>query len=164
MTIEWKGFRQEEFLPLQLSSKKDFEVIDNRHKKVDVSEIISFSKMPGVAVFREGNLIQNIPAGVNRTNAARSSELVITSTPPDWDILAGLISTALPDKVLVYDLDPLEGSIQTAVTILAGLVKFAIRERMVSPTSQSWQFNARKQKCLSAWVWISFLRGGTSRQ
>ncbi len=129
VTIEWKGFRQEEFLPLQLSSKKDFEVIDCRHKKVDVSEIISLSRMLGVAVFREGDLIQKIPAGVDRTHTAKSSELVITSPPPDWDILAGLISTALPEKVQVYDLDSLDGSLQTAVTILAGLVKYAIQRK-----------------------------------
>ena len=129
VTIEWKGFRQEEFLPLQLSSKKVFEIVDCRTEKVDISEINSFSKIPGVAVFREGGLLQQIPAGVDRTHTAKSSELVITSTPPDWDILAGLISTALPDKVLVYDLDSLDGSLQTDVTKLAGLVKFAIQSK-----------------------------------
>ena len=129
VTIEWKGFRQEDFLPLQLSSKNEFEVVDSRQRKVDISEIIDLSQIPGVAVFREGVLIQQIPVGVDRRHAAKVNELVITSSPPDWDILAGLITTALPEKVHVYDLAPPEGSLQTAVAKLAGLVKYAIQRK-----------------------------------
>jgi len=127
LSIEWMGFRQEEITPLHLTTKKDLEVIDNRRKRVAVSEINLYAQNPGVAIFREGTLMQLIPKGVDRRTIEKSRELVITNTPPDWEILAGLIASVLPEKVLVYDLDPLEGSMQNTITRLAGLLKFAIR-------------------------------------
>jgi hypothetical protein len=107
--------------------KKDLEVIDYRRKREDVFEINLYAKKPGVAVFREGTLMQSIPTGVDRKTIEKSRELVITNIPPDWEILAGLIATVHPEKVLVYDLEPLDGSLQNTITRLAGLLKFAIR-------------------------------------
>jgi hypothetical protein len=126
LTIEWMGFRQEETTPLILKTKKDLEVVDKRLDKVDLSEINLYAKRSGVAVFREGILLQLVPSGIDRRNTAKSKELVITTIPPDLEILAALIATVRPERVLVYDLDPHDGSLQTTITRLMGLLKFAI--------------------------------------
>lgn len=129
ITLEWVGFKQEAGSAVLQPPKPSLQIMDRRTDAAPEEEILALSQKPGVSVFREGPMIPRIPQGIDRRSAKNTTDLVIASIPPSWEVLDTLIQNTSPERIVVYGKGQVEESIIALIQRVAGLVKYALRTK-----------------------------------
>jgi single-stranded-DNA-specific exonuclease len=126
--IEWLHARALEPEAAEVESAPAIEVLDCRAASHPEALLQEFLSGGDVQVWAEGQA----PAAIaprSRLELAPGRRLAIWTSPPGPRELQAVLEAVQPDKVLLFVQDPDMDDDQAFLTRLAGLVKFALRDR-----------------------------------
>lgn len=128
ISAEWVAFRHSERGLVEITERK-FEILDFRNEPYLLKILENLQREePDLQIWGEGPIPEKIKA-VDRNTLTRSSALAIWTAPPSQFIFEAVIRRVKPSKVFLFDVRPEGVNEKRLMERIAGLAKFAIREK-----------------------------------
>jgi len=129
LQVEWVDARPIEEKPLTLKTLTPLiEIVDCREQLDPLSRLKELQQNPGVAIWREGQDAHDIP-GQSRHELVPSQTLAIWTIPPGPREIQEALERTLPSVVYLFASTPQAGDIESFLTRLAGLAKYAVHKK-----------------------------------
>jgi single-stranded-DNA-specific exonuclease len=126
--VEWLDFRTLETAIADLQPAEPvFELHDYRQSVAPLPALAKArERYPAALVWSEGD---KVAGAVNRLALGPCETLIVWTSPPAAEIWAAALTTANPNRLIVFGHPPQHGQVNEFLTRLAALLKFAVNKR-----------------------------------
>jgi single-stranded-DNA-specific exonuclease len=125
--MEFVDFRVIEQPRIELQSQK-LEIVDYREAKNPFTLLPKLQNQASTLIWAEAKAKHEV-GGKDRNELERANNLVIWSIPPSPEELQIALITVKPQKIILVCADPFPESASEYIKHLAGLLKYALRQR-----------------------------------